>query len=258
MSIALVTGATSGLGAAFARRLAAEGSDLILVARTQSRLEEIAADLGGRYGVKVEALPADLSDIRQCAKVERRLAKDEPPVDLLVNNAGFGIQGTFLTSTVDDEERMLRVNVRAVMRLAHAALPRMVERGRGDIINVSSVASYLPSQDGPTYAASKAYVTALADSLSLNLHGTGVHVSALCPGFLRTEFHSSLDMDMSKVPELLWLDADAVVGTALRDHRRGRVISVPSAQYKAVVAVTKLIPRALLRWISLHGQKTIR
>lgn len=257
MTTALVTGASAGLGAAFARRLASEGCDLILVARTESTLAEVAGQLSRQYGVECEVLPADLSNIRQCAQVERRLADDNRPVEILVNNAGFGNLQQFTKSDVDDEERMLRVNVRAVMRLAHAALPGMLRRGHGDILNVSSVAGFLPNSGGSTYTASKAYVTSLADSLALDVAGTGVRVSAVCPGFIRSKFHERQGTDTSKIPRQLWLDADVVVATALRDHRRGKVISVPGATYKSVIAATRMIPRTLLRKISVAGRSKL-
>lgn len=250
MSRALITGATAGIGAAFADRLAADGDDVVLVARGQQRLEDTAARLRQRYGVAVEVIVADLSDPAACAGVEQRLACAADPVDLLVNNAGFGLPGTFLDSAASDEEEMLAVNVRAVLRLTHAALPGMLARGTGGILNVSSMAGFVPTGTGASYAASKAWVTSFSESLAMNVAGTGVRVSAVCPGFTRTEFHDRIGADQSDIPGWLWLRADRVVGVALADHRRGRVVSVPGAQYRIAAALSRLVPRPLLRAVS--------
>jgi uncharacterized protein len=239
---ALVTGSTAGIGAAFARALAAEGTDLVLVARDAARLEEVAAELRDRHRVRVEALPADLTDPAGTRAVEQRLADPDRPVDLLVNNAGMGLKGLFWETDVDDQERMLALNCTAVLRLSHAALRAMVPRGRGDVITVSSVAGFAPGARG-SYAATKAWATAFTESLAGQLAGTGVRASVVAPGFVHTEFHDRAGLDMARVPDRLWLDADDVAATALRDHRAGKVLSVPGAQYKMIVAATRLLPR---------------
>lgn len=250
MTRSLITGGTSGIGLAFAQRLAAEGNDLVLAARNTDRLEALATDMRDQYGVAVETLTADLATDEGCASVADRLRDAEQPIDMLVNNAGFGLDGAFWDIPVADLDRMLQVNVRAVVLLAHAALPGMRARGHGDVINVSSVAGFVPAGRSAGYAASKAYVTALSESLAGELDGTGVRVSALCPGFTHTEFHARAGLDMSRLPERMWLDADEVVATGLRDHRRGASISVPGMQYKMIVAGTRLVPRALTRRVT--------
>ena len=239
VSTALVTGATAGIGHAFARRLAADGHDLVLVARDRERLASTAKELRTSYGVHVEVLVADLVDDDGCRRVEDRLADGSRPVDLLVNNDGFSVNRGFVRGDIDAEERMLRVLVRAVLRLSRAAAPGMVERGRGAIINVSSVASFLPQS---TYSAAKAWVTSFSQGLAADLAGTGVVVLALCPGFTRTEFHDRARLNMNGIPGFLWLDADDVVDQGLAALRRNAVVSIPGAQYKAVVAVARHLP----------------
>ena len=243
MTTALVTGATAGIGAEFARQLAGRGHDLVLVARDATRLEALATRLRA-HGVAVEVLPADLAGDEGCARVEWRCGEG---VDILVNNAGSGTRGAFHEVPREDEEHLLRLNVRAVMRLTHAALPSMLARGSGSIVNVSSVAGFAPGVRGATYTASKAWVTNFSESLHRQLAGQGVEVLALCPGFTRTEFHRRADLDVSDVPERLWLRADDVVRTCLKDLDAGRSLSVPGAQYKAIVAVTRLPPSGLQR-----------
>ncbi|MFC4056994.1 SDR family NAD(P)-dependent oxidoreductase [Planomonospora corallina] len=244
MPSALITGTTAGLGAAFARRLAADGFSLVLVARDEKRLAERAEELRLRYGVESEVLPADLADPEGLAAVERRLHEG---VDLLVNNAGFGLAGSFPDVPVSDEVRMLRVHCEAVLRLTLAALPGMRERGRGAVVNVASVAAFFTRG---TYSASKAWVVNFSESAAMETAGSGVRVMALCPGFVRTEFHQRASMNMSNIPGFLWLSADDVVDEAMRDLARGVRVSVPDLRYKAIVAVGRRLPLNLTSRIS--------
>ena len=239
MPTALVTGASSGIGAAFARRLAADGYEVIAVARRRDRLELLQ-----REGAAAEVMVADLGDAEGCGLVEQRILAGG--VDLLVNNAGISTGASFEESSVADEEQLLAVNVRAVMRLAHAAVPGMLEAG-GEIINVSSVAAFTAVAGFATYSASKAYVVALSESLAVRYAARGVKVMALCPGYVRSEMHAPEEMPTGGwAARLLWLDPEQLVDSALRDLRRGRVISMPGLPYKAAVATTKLLPRRVM------------
>jgi short-subunit dehydrogenase len=244
MTTALVTGATAGIGREFAVQLAARGNDLVLVARDVERLEELAAELRRTRGVQVEILPADLSDREATARVAQRLADRESPVDVLVNNAGFGMKQSFLVNDLADEEGMFDVLCRAVLVLSHAAGRAMKERGRGQIINVSSVAGWIASG---TYSAAKSWVTVFTEGLAGELAGSGVTATALCPGFVRTEFHARAQIRDDAFPDALWLEAPMLVRECLDDAAAGRVISVPSLTYKALSLALKVVPRALVR-----------
>lgn len=241
MPTALITGPTAGIGLAFAHKLAADGFGLVLVSRDAERLGAIANEMRGAYGVEVEVLPADLGTDTEA--VEARLRIANRPIDLLVNNAGFGLRKPFLANDIADEEHLLDVLVRAVLRLTHAALPGMIERRRGAVVNVSSVSGWVPRG---TYSAAKAWVTAFTVGLGAQLEGTGVRAMALAPGFTRTEFHDRAQMRMSRLPEWLWLDADALVDAALKDLRKGKQVSVPGAVYKVAAAALPRLPRRLV------------
>lgn len=252
---ALITGATAGIGAAYTRLLAREHFDLVLVARNVARLEQLAEDLRRDFGVEVEVLAADLADRSQLALVEARLRDAERPIDVLVNNAGFGLNQRFATGDLEREQSLVDVLVTAVMRLTHAAAGAMKQRGRGDIILVSSVAGYIA---GGSYSAVKAWATVLAESLNQELRGTGVRVSALCPGFTRTEFHERAGISMQGLPRFLWLDADRLVAAGWRDHQRGRVVSVPGWQYRTLIGLTQVAPRSLVRKVGFSARNRTR
>jgi len=238
-STALVTGASSGIGAAFAGRLAVDGYGLVLVARDADRLQQLADQLAAQHGTTVEVVAADLTDPAQLAKVEVRLSDRPRPVDMLVNNAGFTLGRRFLRTTIEEQEQLLDVLVRAVQRLTYAALPGMVDRGRGTVINVSSVGSYVPQS---TYGAAKAWVTSFSEALAVEMRGTGVRVMVVLPGYTRTEFHLRAGI-RTRGPQFLWLSADRVVDDALRDLNRGRILSIPSKRYRALATLARMSPR---------------
>ncbi|MGW1186180.1 SDR family NAD(P)-dependent oxidoreductase [Streptomyces drozdowiczii] len=243
MTTALITGATAGIGAAFARRLAADGYDLVLVARDTERLREQATELHDRHGIEAEVLRADLSDDKGIRAVEERLGDARHPVDLLVNNAGFGNKGRYLDVPMADELAMLKVHCEAVLRLTSAAAAGMRERGRGGIVNVASVAAFVPRG---TYGASKAWVVQFSQGAAKDLAGSGVRLMALCPGFVRTEFHQRAGMGTGNIPGWMWLDADKLVSAALADLARGKSVSIPDPRYKVLMGAVKLAPRGLL------------
>lgn len=251
-STALVTGATAGIGLAFAQQLAARGDDLVLVARDEQRLEAVAKELREKHGVSVEVVRADLTDRAELARVEERLADDVRPVDLLVNNAGFGLKHPFLDNTADEETAMAEVLVIAPLRLAHAALKGQVARGRGGVITVGSVASFLPRG---TYSAAKAWVNSFTRWAHGEYADKGVKVMALLPGFTRTEFHERLGSSQDSAPSWMWLDVDDLVREALVDYDRGKAFSIPSTRYKAIATVTRAIPAGVLQRFQSLGRK---
>ncbi|MBA3905206.1 MAG: SDR family NAD(P)-dependent oxidoreductase [Pseudonocardiales bacterium] len=246
MATALITGGNIGLGAAFARRLAADGHDLVLVARDKARLEAIAGQLQTAHGVHVEILPADLAVPAERTLVEQRLADSSAPIDMLVNNAGTIVRDLFDEAPMDALQEEHDVNVTAVLRLTRAALPGMISRGRGAVINVASFAGYL-SPAGWAYAAGKGWVLSFTDTIAGSLGGTGVRAIALAMGSVRTGYHERNGMPSGT--SRLWLEPDAVVDRCLDDLARGRQLSVPGPVYRAVVDVLEL-PRRGLRGLS--------
>ncbi|MGC9380942.1 SDR family NAD(P)-dependent oxidoreductase [Streptomyces sp. MH13] len=253
MTTALITGSTAGIGAAFARRLAADGHDLVLVARDTERLRDQATELHDRHGIEAEVLTADLSTDAGIDAVAARLGERRHPVDLLINNAGFGNKGRFLDVSMADELTMLKVHCEAVLRLTSAATEAMRGRGRGGVVNVASVAAFVPRG---TYGASKAWVVQFTQGVAKDLAGSGVRLMALCPGFVRTEFHERAGMGTDNIPGWMWLDADKVVAAALDDLSRGKSLSIPDPRYKALMGAAKLVPRGMLGGItSRTGRK---
>lgn len=249
MGIALVTGASAGLGLEFAWQLATAKHDLVLVARSEERLQRLAAQLEAAAGVRAEVLVADLADRDGTERVADRLRDATRPVGLLVNNAGLGLNQRFVGGDLAAEERALDLMVRTPLVLSHAAAGAMVERGRGAILNVASIAALLASG---TYSAHKAWVRTFTEGLAVELRGTGVTATALCPGFVHTEFHERGSIDVASYPELAWLNAEDVVSTALADVRRGAVISTPSLRYRTVAAVARLAPRSAVRAVGRY------
>ncbi len=253
MPTALITGATSGIGAAFAARLARDGRDLVLVARDSERLETAAA-VHRRRGVAAEVLVADLSTAEGRDRVATRLADSAAPVDLLVNNAGATQSRPFREADPAALQAQLDLNVTAVLLLTRAALPGMVERGRGAVVNVSSMLGLMTGSSS-TYTADKTWVTVFTEGVAATLSGTGVRAIALCPGFVRTEFHERAGIDAGGRQGPMWLDAERVVEECLADLARGKVVSVPSPQYKVMAALVDLLPRPLLRRLVAAGER---
>ena len=244
MGTALVTGATSGLGLEFAWQLAQARHDLVLVARTPERLRQVAEEMRQFAGVQVEVLQADLSQRDELEAVAERLREPSKPVGLLVNNAGFGLGQRFVGGDLAREEQALDVMVRAVMVASHAAADAMVRRGRGAILNVSSVAAH---NVVGTYSAHKAWVLRFTEGLAVELAGTGVTATALCPGLVHTGFHAAAGIDETQWKDSLWLDAERVVSDGLTAVRRGQVICTPSLRYRSANAILRLAPRWLVR-----------
>ena len=252
-SWALVTGATAGIGESFTRLLAENNYNIVLVARDLPRLNERAAQLQTQYKVQTHVIQADLATDAGCAVVEQYIANNQ--IDVLINNAGFGINKAFTVSTIDAEQQLLDVLVRTPMRLMHVALPQMKQRNKGVVINVSSVASFIA---GGTYSAAKSYLTVLTESLHTELTGTNVKISALCPGFTRTEFHQRGRMSMKGLPSFMWLDSDELVAKAWRDALKGEAISIPGWQYKLLVFVIQRLPRSIVRKVGMSVRRKQR
>jgi short-subunit dehydrogenase len=246
-SWALVTGATAGIGESFSRLLAAKNYNLVLVARDLPRLHERAAALEAKFGIKTHVIQADLATDEGCLRIEKYILENQ--IDVLINNAGFGTNKAFTMSTLEVEQQLLDVLVRTPMRLMHVALPLMKARNNGIVINVSSVAGYIA---GGTYSASKSYLTVLSESLNTELSATNVKVSALCPGFTRTEFHQRGKMSMKGLPNFLWLNPDRLVEQSWRDALKGEAVSVPGWQYKLLVLIVQTVPRFIVRKVGMN------
>jgi len=242
---ALITGASSGLGAEFARQLAERGADLVLVARDKESLAAVAERLRGSFGAEVEILVADLTIPKQREKVVRRLQDEQRPIEILVNNAGHGLPLAFDRNDIEDEARHLELHVEAPMRLAHAALTPMLARGSGRIINVASVAAFIPRG---TYGAVKAWVVSFSRWANVRYAPHGVTVTAVCPGFTHTNFHERLGLPPGTegVPDAMWLNAADVVREGLHDAARGKAVSIPSLRYRFLVGLTRVLPTELV------------
>ena len=247
MTTALVTGGTAGIGAAFARTLAERGHDLILVARDAERLASAAVELGERYGVAVETLRADLAVDSDVAAVADRLADAERPVDILVNNAGYGLHVKLLDDDLAAHRRAIDVMCLAVLALGGAAGRAMRARGHGLIINVASLAAYI-SQGA--YSPIKAWVLAYSEGLANELHGSGVQMTVVNPGWVRTEFHERAGIKTSSIPDFIWVESDRVARETLADADKKRVISVPTKRWKLQKALARHAPRSAIRWAS--------
>jgi len=251
---ALITGASSGLGAEYARQLALRGFDLVLVARDREAVDQHAAELHSRIGVAVEVLPAELLAPRQREKVERRIeADDRPPIDILVNNAGFGLPLDFARNDIEDEVRHLGLHVEVPMRLTHAALGPMLRRGRGRILNVASVAAFMPRS---TYGACKRWLVEFSRWANAQYGPRGVTVTAVCPGFTHTSFHERMGLPPGDegISDFLWLAAPDVVAESLRDAARGKGVSVPSLRYKVLTRVVRILPASVSARLGQRGR----
>jgi hypothetical protein len=257
--LAAITGASAGIGTVFARKLAARGYDLLLIARREDRLRSLASELAESYRVAADFMTADLANDADLERVAARI-QQEPRLRLLVNNAGFGTRGFFFEADVRGQEQMHRVHVLATMRLTHAALANMAPRNAGGVINVASVAGFAQSPGGVSYSATKAWMISFTEGLAMELaiKAPRVNMQALCPGFTLSEFHDVVGMDRSTIPSSLWMPADFVVERSLDGFDRGQLIVVPGWRYKLIVALLKLLPGPLLRRAAAMGARRIR
>ena len=246
-SWALVTGATAGIGESFCRLLADNNYNIVLVARDLPRLQERAIQLKAKFNVETHVIQADLSTDAGCSVVEQYLASNQ--VDVLINNAGFGLNKAFTMSELKAEQEMFDVLVRTPMRLMHVVLPGMKQRNKGVVINVSSVAGYIA---GGSYSAAKSYLTVITESLHTELANTNIKVSALCPGFTRTEFHQRGRMSMKGLPSFMWLNSDKLVAKAWSDALKGKAVSIPGWQYQLLVFVIHALPRSIIRKVGMN------
>jgi len=258
--LALVTGASSGIGATFARKLAARGYDLVLVARRRDRLAEAARAIQRSHSVRVETLPADLARDAELKAVEERIGA-APDLEFLVNNAGFGIAGRFFSAPLEGQDQMHRLHVLATMRLTHTALRGMVARGRGNIVNVSSVSGFGQNPGSVSYCATKAWMNSFTEGLYMELKSVGspVRVQALCPGFTLSEFHDAMHFDRKEIPSWMWMSADEVVETSLGALDRDRLFVVPGWRYRLLVRIMRAVPRSAYHSLAIaYARRTGR
>ena len=248
MATALVTGATAGIGHAFVRHLAARGYDVVLVARDTERMAALKSDLENQYGISAEVLTADLAVAADVTRVADRIEDPEHPIDMLVNNAGFGLHADLLDkSKLALQRRAFDVMAWAVLELSAAAGRAMKARGHGNIINVGSTSAWIMSGN---YSAIKAWVLTFTEALASELYGTGIKVTALCPGWVHTEFHDRAQIKKTNLPEIVWVDIDVLVSEALRDNDRGKLVSIPTWRWKAAIFVATHGPKGVVRWFS--------
>jgi short-subunit dehydrogenase len=246
--LAVITGASAGIGETFARQLARGGYDLLLIARRLDRLQALATELSRAYGVTAEPLAADLACDEDLHNVEARIAQ-AGNLALLVNNAGFGVKGRFVNASVGEHDRMHRLHVLAAMRLCHAALRVMSAADQGAIVNVASVAGFIISPGGTSYSATKHWMNAFTEGLWLDLQTRGSHVrvQALCPGFTYSEFHDVMGMDRGGIPKAWWTTAEFVVSESLRGLETGKLFVIPGWRNRALVCLYRLAPGGLRR-----------
>ncbi len=261
--LAVITGASSGLGASFARKLAARGYDVLLVARREVQLRALADEIQSRHGVRAKILTADLMDESDCERVAEKI-RGATDLGLLVNNAGFGTNGYFWEAELRGQLDMHKLHVLAVVRLCHAALENLVGRGpqqqQTGIINVSSVASFTTAPHNASYSATKRWMNMFTEGLAIELEGTGknITVQALCPGYTQTEFQDKLSVDKSRIPKSLWMPADFVVEQSLQGFDRKKLIVVPGWRYKVAVTAMKVLPASVVRWGIIRGVRRYR
>jgi short-subunit dehydrogenase len=257
--LALITGASSGIGAAFAWELASRGNDLILVARRRDRLEEMARAIEQKFGIAAGIVAADLATEEGLGVVEQRITVEDN-LELLVNNAGFGTRGLFFRADVQGQDQIHRLHVLATVRLTHAALNGMVRRGKGGIINVSSVAAFWQSPGSVSYCATKCWMNSFTEGLAMELRvaGSAVKMQALCPGYTRSEFHDAAGMDRKLIAESLWMSAEEVVAASLEGLHRGKLVVVPGLRYRMVVFFMKHAPQWVLHPIAVQQQRRLR
>jgi short-subunit dehydrogenase len=257
--VAVITGASAGIGAMFARKLAARHYDLLLIARREDRLKSLAAELSETYHVHASAMTADLADPAELERVAEHV-ESLPDLGLMVNNAGFGLHGIFWESDIEGQAAMHRLHVIATMRLTHAALRNMVPRGRGGVINVASVAGFMAAPGSVSYNSTKAWMINFTEGIAMELAGkqSQVRAQALCPGFTLSEFHDVVGMDRSGVPQSLWMSADFVVEESLKAFDRGQVIVVPGWRYKLITGALQVMPRSLARKFTARSTRQFR
>ncbi|MFG2652135.1 SDR family NAD(P)-dependent oxidoreductase [Streptomyces sp. NPDC048436] len=252
---AMVTGASSGIGEGFARRLAQGGVDLVLVARRADLLKQLADELESQHHVRVEVMALDLTEERHLTEAEERLADPERPVELLVNNAGSSGSGEFARLSAEREVHTVTLNAVVPLRLSHACLPGMIERGAGGIVNVSSLVAVLPKPRSATYAASKAFLSSLSESISMEVARYGVHVTTVHTGLTRSGFHAAAGVPQDTLPDIKWLTPDDVARAGLEAVAAGRPSTVPGLAYRIRLPLMRAMPRSLVRIIMRRVHK---